>query len=86
MRTSRKEVTGERSYGLYADLENVATEPVTIYPLDTVLVIQPEVTQTSACVYAIMPCFRLNHHPILKTRNQPRYTFGPKSTIWCSGM
>ena len=52
MRTSRKEVTGERSCGLYADLENVATEPVTIYPLDTVLVIRPEVTQTSACVYA----------------------------------
>jgi hypothetical protein len=78
MRTSRKEVTGERSYGLYADLENVATEPVTIYPLDTVLVIQPEVTQTSACVYANYAMFPTEPSPDSKDPKSAPIYIRPK--------
>jgi hypothetical protein len=48
--SSRTSVTRDGSYGVYADLENVAPNVVTIRPAETVLVVQPEVAQPDACV------------------------------------
>lgn len=47
---SRASVTRGGSYGVYADLENLSPSVVTIKPQETVLVVQPEVAQPSACV------------------------------------
>lgn len=48
--SSRASVTRDGSYGVFADLENVSSEVVTITPGETVLVVQPEVSQPDACV------------------------------------
>jgi hypothetical protein len=38
--TSRPEVTTSGHFGLYADLQNLAPAPITLYPSETTLVIQ----------------------------------------------
>jgi hypothetical protein len=48
--SSRVSVTRDGSYGVYADLENVSSDVVTIYPQETLLVVQPEVAFPTACV------------------------------------
>jgi hypothetical protein len=55
--TSRPEVAFDGSYGIFADLENIGSVPVTIYTAETVLAVQPEVSQTNACVYRISSLF-----------------------------
>jgi len=48
--SSRVSVTRDGSYGVYADLENISQDTVTIRSAETVLVVQPEVARPSACV------------------------------------
>lgn len=48
--SSRVSVTRDGSYGVYADLENISQDTVTIRSTETVLVVQPEVARPSACV------------------------------------
>lgn len=43
-------MTRDGSYGVYADLENLSSDAVTIKPQETMLIIQPEVAQPSAFV------------------------------------
>jgi hypothetical protein len=49
--SSRLEVAGNAAYGVFADLENVTSVPVTLYPVDTQLVIQPEVAGDQDCLF-----------------------------------
>jgi hypothetical protein len=51
--TSRPQVTTDGAYGIFADLQNVASVPVTLYPSETVLIIQPEVAGDHDCVFSI---------------------------------
>jgi hypothetical protein len=46
---SRSPVTRDASYGLFADLENVSPQVVTLHALETKLVVLPEVAQPDAC-------------------------------------
>jgi len=48
--SSRSSVTRDGSYGVFADLENVSPDVLTIAPSETILVVQPEVSQPYACV------------------------------------
>jgi len=61
--TSRPEVSFDGSYGIFADLENVGSGPVTIYSDETVLTVQPEVTKTNECVYRISGFFPTELYP-----------------------
>ncbi len=47
---SRVSVTRDASYGVYADLENISSDVVKVRPQETVLVVQPEIAQPTACV------------------------------------
>src|SRR5262249_32511273 len=47
---SRVSVTRDGSYGVFADLENLSSDVVSIKAAQTMLVIQPEVAQPNACV------------------------------------
>lgn len=51
--TSRPEVTTDGVYGIFADLQNIASAPLTLYPVETVLVVQPEVAGDHYCVFSI---------------------------------
>jgi hypothetical protein len=51
--TSRPEVTTDGAYGIFADLQNVDSVPLTLYPADTILVIQPEAAGDRGCVFSI---------------------------------
>jgi len=55
--SSRTSVTRDGSYGIFADLENVSSDVVTITPGETILVVQPEVSQPNACVQAEIGIF-----------------------------
>ena len=55
--SSRTSVTRDGSYGIFADLENVSSDVVTISPGETMLVVQPEVSQPNACVQAEIGIF-----------------------------
>jgi hypothetical protein len=48
--SSRASVTRDASYGVFADLENISSDALLITPNETVLVVQPEVSQPNACV------------------------------------
>lgn len=48
--TSRPDVTTSGTFGIYADLQNLASEPITLYPRETTLVVQPEVAHDPNCV------------------------------------
>jgi hypothetical protein len=48
--TSRPEVTTSGTFGVYADLQNLASVPITLYPRETTLVVQPEVGRDPDCV------------------------------------
>lgn len=50
IKTSRPVVTLEKSFGVYADVENVSTIPLTLVAGFTTLAIQPELTSTG-CVW-----------------------------------
>jgi hypothetical protein len=47
---SRVSVTRNGSYGVYADLENISAEVVKVRAEETMLVVQPEIAEPSACV------------------------------------
>lgn len=47
--SSRSPVTREASYGVFADLENVSQQAITLRASETKLVVQPEVSQRDAC-------------------------------------
>jgi hypothetical protein len=67
--TSRPEVSINGSYGIFADLENIGTVPVTIYSDETVLTVQPEVIQQSECVYKVNGFFPTESYPLTATEN-----------------
>jgi len=48
--TSRPEVTTSGTFGVYADLQNLAEVPITLYPSETTLVVQPEIGRDPDCV------------------------------------
>lgn len=47
--SSRSPVTRDASYGVFADLENVSQQTITLRASETKLVVQPEVSQRHAC-------------------------------------
>ena len=47
---SRPEVVPNGSYGVYADLENISSVPVMIFPEQTALIVLPEAAEPGACV------------------------------------
>jgi len=49
--TSRPEVTTSGTFGVYADLQNLASEPITLFPREVTLVVQPEVGRNPDCVF-----------------------------------
>ena len=53
MGTSRVEVTIDGAYGVFADFENLASVPVTLFEHETQLVIQPEVTGSGVCTWRV---------------------------------
>lgn len=52
--TSRKEVTLDGAYGIIADVENLGAVPITLYANQTILVVEPEVTQSNNCAYGLV--------------------------------
>ena len=60
---SRSSVTRDGSYGVFADLENLSSEVVTIKAAQTKLIIQPEVTQPYACVESVSAIFPMSSQP-----------------------
>jgi hypothetical protein len=57
MGTSRSEVTIDGSYGVFADFENLASVPITLFEHETQLVIQPEVTGSGVCNWRLAGWF-----------------------------
>lgn len=55
--SSRASVTRDGSYGVFADLEDVSKDIVTIKAAETMLIVQPEVSQPNACVASQMGIF-----------------------------
>jgi hypothetical protein len=50
--TSRPEVSTSGNFGVYADLQNMASVPIIIYPKNIRLVAQPEITNGQDCIYS----------------------------------
>lgn len=91
--TSRAEVTSNGGYGVYADLENLASVPVTIYPDQLDLVSLPELTLKAGCSYASYAFFptepdKDKDHPsgwpILIQPNEHYQVFWDVNTQSCS--
>lgn len=78
--TSQLEVTVGGSYGIYAELENTATSAVTIYSRETILAVQPEVTNTKVCVYRIRAFFPTEYPPGPAENSSPTPTPVPIAT------
>jgi hypothetical protein len=55
--SSRASVTRDGSYGVFADLEDVSKDILTIKAAETMLIVQPEVSQPNACVASQMGIF-----------------------------
>jgi hypothetical protein len=55
--SSRKEVTPDAAYGIFAEVENTSTVPITIYAEETILVVQPEATFGGKCNNGISAYF-----------------------------
>src|ERR1700691_396420 len=51
--TSRTEVTSEGGYGIFADLQNIDSQPLILHAADTRLVIQPEIAGDHTCIFAV---------------------------------
>jgi hypothetical protein len=61
--TSRPEVTTGGGYGIYADLQNLKSDPVTLYPRETTLVVQPELADKYPCVFELNGFFPTETNP-----------------------
>jgi hypothetical protein len=76
--TSRPEVTTDGSYGIFADLENVGSVALTLYPTETVLVIQPEVASNHDCVFSINGFYPTENDKMEKTPQGGSIIIQPK--------
>ena len=63
MATSRPDVTASGNFGVYADLQNMKSVPVTLYPREVTLVVQPEVTRDQECVVELDAFFPTEERP-----------------------
>ncbi len=66
--TSRPEVTTGGGYGIYADLQNLESVPVTLYPRETVMVVQPELADDHTCIFELDGFFPTEANP---TKDHP---------------
>jgi hypothetical protein len=61
--TSRTDVTSEGGYGIYADLQNVDTVPLTLRAAETMLVIQPELGDDHRRIFAVNGFYPTEERP-----------------------
>jgi hypothetical protein len=61
--TSRPNVTLERTYGIYADIQNIGDAPIIMSAGDLSLAVTPELTQAGECIFGIDAFFPTEAKP-----------------------